>query len=382
MALPIPSNFLKYLLGISHIYWIKAEVYNKTTGALLWTWEAKVDHKNDTTLITQGQIQLEDNGQGAPSRSASILIYDELGKFLPDANSPVWFGRTCKIYYGIGASATDAPAYALIGTFHVKTARASASKQSRIVTLTCADLSYRVSKARFLTSGTIVATTKVVDQIRTFLSAIGFTTFNFVDSAAMCTGQTYNRSDDRWALCTKLAQSAGLVLYFDVHGIPTLIVQPDSKKQPVSWRYDTTDETTLPLINAQREVSDDQVYNHVLVVAESGAASAFGEAYISDPNDPLYVGPSFADDVPYFIISANGTDAASATARAQAQLAIVSKPFDKVTMNVYPNPYMEYGDIVYVNEPLSGIKGNYVIDTGTLSFDRSTAMTLTMVAQR
>jgi hypothetical protein len=381
MALATTSA-IQRLLGISHIFWIKIEIYDTSTNALMQTWEATPAHTNDTTLVIQGNVQLEDNGQGAPDRSCNVILYDEKGQFLPSPSSPIWFGRTLKVYYGISESASNDPFYTLIGTFHVKGAKASGSAQARSVSLTGADLSYVVSKARFTTSGTIAATTKVVDQIRTFLSAIGYTTFNFIASDALCAEQTYARSDDRLALCNKLASNAGLVFYFDVHGIPTIIVQPDPKTQPVAWRYDTTDETTLPVISATREVTDDQVYNHVLVVGENGDSGTFGEAYISDPNDPLYVGSSFQNDIPYFIITANGTSNADAVARATKQLNTSRKPFDKVTLNIYPNPYMEYGDIVYVNETLTGIKGNYVLDTATLSFDRSTAMTVQMVSQR
>jgi hypothetical protein len=381
MALPIPAS-AQGIIGLSHVYWIKVELYSNVTGQLIQTWSASSEHTDDSTVVIQGQVQLEDNGSGAPSRSTSIVIYDEKGAYLPDPTKPIWFGRTVKVYYGITASGQTDPDYTLIGTFHAKGVKASGSSQARTVTITGVDLSYPVSKARFLISGSIDAATKVTDQIRTLLSDIGYTRFNFTVSSTLCSAQTYSRSDDRWALCTSLATAAGLILYFDVNGIPTLTIKPDATTQPVAWKYDTTDETTLPLLSATREVTDDQVYNHILVVGESGDSGTFGEAKITDRNDPFYVGDAGENDIPYFIITSSSTSNDDAAARAQQQLAISKKPFDVVTLNIFPNPYMEYGDIVYVKELLTGIDGNYVLDTATLSFDRSTAMTVSMVSQR
>lgn len=338
------------------------------------------------TTVIDGEMTIQ--GEDFPERIGRITLADGSGQWIPTGSeSHLWYGRKCRMYRGI-ILPNNQVEYVSLGVIRVGKISISSASGSTVVTFSGGDLSSSIERARFTTVYTIAAGTNVATAIRNLLTSAGYEgPFNFTTTSATTPKRTYQKADDRWKAAQDLAQGAGLELFFDHDGIPTLreIVAVNSGRIAFyysSVKYDPVAANDIfPILKCHREVSDEAVYNHVIVSGESKEAVVRAEAKITNVNDPLHVAGEFGD-VPYFQATPATTAQGQAQAMANRTLRRVTRAVETVTVTTIPNALLRPGDVIFVEDYASQTYDRYVVKGWTIPFQRGTEMVITTEKQR
>lgn len=171
---------------------------------------------------------------------------------------------------------------------------------------------------------------------------------------------------DPWQDIMELAQAIGYETYFDPTGMFVFRPVPDPSTGDPVWEFD---ENVNPLVSeASRELSDDQTFNHVIVIGQSTstANAVSAEAQDTNPNSPTYIlGPygQVTERLTFSLITSQdqAQDAADAILRNSIGAS------DTVTLEVVPQPALEPGDIIKINCANVRVNGNYMVNSMTTS---------------
>ncbi|HEX4395437.1 MAG TPA: phage tail protein [Mycobacterium sp.] len=175
-----------------------------------------------------------------------------------------------------------------------------------------------------------------------------------------------NQGGDPWQDIIELAAAIGFEAYFDPSGVFVFRPVPDPTTGDPVWVFD---EDSNPLVSeASRELSDDQTFNHIVVIGQSTSSSnaVNAEAFDDNPNSPTYIlGPygSVSERLTFSLI----TTADQAQDAANAILKNSVGASDQVTITCVPHPALEPGDIVKINIGDVNVDGNYMINSMTTS---------------
>lgn len=249
------------------------------------------------------------------------------------------------------------------------------------LTVSAADRSSRISRARWTDPYTVPAGSSIGDALNDLLRAcwagcpIG-TTLSTIDKATGARLAYLDGADsDPWKDARALAASAGCGLYFDGDGVVQVRDMPDPASAPVCASYNAGDEAIV--LTRTRTLKLTQLYNGVIVTAEGSGVGTpkRGEAWDDDPNSPTYSdGP--VGRVPLFYSSPLLTTQSDVDSAAQTMLARVKRPIEQVSFTFVPNPAHEAFDVVeFVDE--DGMARRYMLDVVTTPLDSSGPMTAT-----
>lgn len=171
---------------------------------------------------------------------------------------------------------------------------------------------------------------------------------------------------DPWQDISELAMAIGFEAFFDPSGVFVFRPVPDPSTGDPVWEFD---ENAVRLVSeASRELSDEQTFNHIVVVGQSTSSSnpVTAEAFDNNPNSPTYIlGPY--GEVTERLTFSTVTDQDQAQDVANALLNNSLGASDTVTITVVPHPALEPGDIVKVNISDVNVDGNYMINSMTTS---------------
>lgn len=254
------------------------------------------------------------------------------------------------------------------------------------------DLSAQVSRNRWVDPWVVSAGANVrTEIIRILQDRLPNYTFDF--SAMQDTAYTlpamvleHGASSDPWKQCQDMAISAGMELYFNVVGQPTMrevgVLQtiPDA-----SYNEDDGDCT---LLDAERDLDEERGYSGVVVTAQNpDSTPALAKVWDEDPTSATYVG-SFGF-VPYFINSQFVPDLSDGSANAPQALAVATSYLQEVRgiienvgFSSIANFAHEQGDLVQIKRDRLKVNGMYVLESFTRSLEEGSAMQATTRKRR
>jgi hypothetical protein len=171
---------------------------------------------------------------------------------------------------------------------------------------------------------------------------------------------------DPWQDISELAMAIGFEAFFDPSGVFVFRPVPDPRTGDPVWVFD---EDANPLVaEASRELSDEQTFNHIIVVGQSTSSSnpVTAEAFDNNPHSPTYILGPYGEVTERLTFSTVTTqDQAKDVANALLNNSLGAA--DTVTITVVPQPALEPGDIVKVNISDVNVNGNYMINSMTTS---------------
>lgn len=251
------------------------------------------------------------------------------------------------------------------------------------ITVSAADRSRRISRARWTDPYTVPAGSNVGEAIAALLQdrwpdcPLG-ATIAAVDkiTGARITyldGSDESADSDPWKDARALAASGGYDLYFDGDGLAQVRDTPDPESDPVCWTYFDGDAGVI--LERTRTAMLTRLYNGVVVTAEGSdvAVPVRGEAWDEDPNSPTYVhGPM--GRVPMFYSSPLLTTQAEVDSAAETMLARVKRPVEQASFTLLPNPAHEAFDVVeFVS--VDGVSRRYMLDVVGIPLDSGGGLT-------
>src|SRR4051812_34916396 len=171
---------------------------------------------------------------------------------------------------------------------------------------------------------------------------------------------------DPWQDIQEVSAAVGFESFFDARGVFTFRPVPDPRYGIPVWSFDDTDAPSI--VEAKRQLSDEQTFNDIVVVGQSSSSQnpVSAEAYDDDPSSPTYIrGPygRVSQRVTFSLITKQdqAQDAANATLFNSLGAA------ETVTIVVVPMPALEPGDVISVTVPETGTQGTYYINSMTTS---------------
>lgn len=155
------------------------------------------------------------------------------------------------------------------------------------------------------------------------------------------------QGSDPWQDIQDLASAVGCECFFDPAGTFVFRPVPDPRLVSPVWTFD--DNVNPVVVQARRELSDEQTFNYVVVKGEStsSANAVYAVAFDNDPSSPTYIHGPYGSVVEYVTMpQIITTDQAQLAAN--AILANSLGASDTVTLTGVPMPALEPGDIVRV----------------------------------
>jgi hypothetical protein len=188
------------------------------------------------------------------------------------------------------------------------------------------------------------------------------------------------QGSDAWQDIRDLATSCGFEAFFDVAG--TLVFRPvtDPRTAPPVWTFD--DGATCTVVQADRELTDDQTLNYIVVKSESTSSAnpISAVAFDNDPGSPTYVFGRFGQhSITVTIPNITSVDQAQAAANAILFASIGAA--ETTTITTVPVPFLECGDCVTVSIGDIKADGRYVINQMSTPLSPGEAQTLTCFRQ-
>lgn len=180
---------------------------------------------------------------------------------------------------------------------------------------------------------------------------------------------TLDVQDDRLEIMNELIRGVGMRANFNGNGKGDLIVAPTSSlEDPPIFHF--VDGGNAKITSAKRGLSDETVFNGVIVMGESAGSDkppVRAEAWDLDPASPTYFDPLRPTDstygpVPHFVTNQLITTEAQAQDAANALLPKVVGLSEVVTFECIPHFGMEIGDPIRLERPKLGLAGTFVVE--------------------
>ena len=171
---------------------------------------------------------------------------------------------------------------------------------------------------------------------------------------------------DPWQDIQELAQAIGYEAYFDPKGVFVFRPVPDPRQGVPVWTF--SEDSNPVVVEASRELSDEQTFNHVIVIGQSSSSQnpVTAEAFDNDPSSRTYIrGPygEVTERVTFSLI----TQQDQAQDAADAILFNSLGAADTVTIMVVPMAALEPGDIIKIKCSNVKANGTYMINSMTTS---------------
>jgi hypothetical protein len=353
---PVTDTFLSSVRK-SHISKIKVEIYDTANGTILSSaspigGEVTIDNRRSTRRQCSLEF-VDSNNTLVPTNNRSSV-------FLP-------YNREVKIYRGVQYQ-DGTEELVPLGVFQITTVEISDSPAGVKINIQGSDRSLRVAKAKWTNHNFYIddATPKetAIAQILKDRFPNVKTDFPATNQVTSIIYPSLDQSSDPWKECLKIAESAGMDLYFDENGTARMrpIPDPDLGKALVEY----TDGEDSVLTQLGRNLSSDESYNHVIYTGEGTnlTIGVIGEAFDDNPSSPTYV--TSYGSVPIFKSSPNILTVAEAVEAARAELKKVIGASEKITWDQIVNPAHDVYDLVKIVRSPSGVDATLMLDAITI----------------
>jgi hypothetical protein len=171
---------------------------------------------------------------------------------------------------------------------------------------------------------------------------------------------------DPWQDIQDLATAIGYECFFDPRGVFTFRPVPDPRQGVPVWVFDENSNPTV--VEVSRELSDEQTFNHIIVVGQSSSSQnpVTAEAFDNDPSSQTYILGDYGEVTQRLTFPLVITqDQAQATANALLLNSLGAA--DTVTITCVPMPALEPGDVVKIVCSEVKANGTYMINSMTTS---------------
>lgn len=361
---PVSDRFLSSVRK-SHISKIKVEIYDTANGTILST---ASPIGGDVTIDSRRSVR----------RQCSLEFVDATGALVPTNNRSsvlLPYNREVKIYRGVQFQ-DGTEELVPLGVFQLTTVEVTDTPQGVRIAVQGSDRSLRVAKAKwtnhnfYIDEGTAKET--AIAQILKDRYPNVKTDFPATGQVTSLIYPTLDQSSDPWKEALKIAESAGMDLYFDENGTARMrpIPDPDLGKALIEY----TDGEDSVLTQLGRNLSSDESYNHVIYTGEGTnlTLGVIGEAFDNNPSSPTYV--TTYGSVPLFKSSPNILTVAEAEEAARAELKKVIGASEKITWDQIVNPAHDVYDLVKVVRSPSGVDATLMLDAITIPLAASSTM--------
>lgn len=362
---PVSDNFLSAIRK-SHVAKVKVEVYDMANGKLLKTIQPIA---GDVSIDSRRAIRRQCNLTFVDTDSTLIPTNKISSTLLP-------YNREIRIYRGI-EFADGSEELVPLGVFIITSVDITDTAQGIQISVEGSDRSLRVQRAKFTSHEFYIdeGTTKedaikqiLVDRypsVQTIFPATGQTT-------AIIYPTLERESSDPWKEALKIAESAGMDLYFDENGIARLRPIPNPDLGTALISYEDGNESVLTQL--MRSLSTDETFNGVIYTGEGTNLSigVIGEAWDENPASPTY--RYTYGEVPLFKSSPTILTVGEATTAAEAELRKVIGASEKINWNQIVNPAHDVFDLVKIVRSESGIDAILMLDAVTIPLAPSDTM--------
>lgn len=238
------------------------------------------------------------------------------------------------------------------------------------------DRSIRVARNRWTDPYPVTQGTNVVDAVTDLLED----RYADVEVVAVSSTSTVGRavlgqetSNDPWADARKIADAAGLDLFFDGEGRARL--QPVASVEGATADAVYEEGADAVLLSLSRRLDAKTTYNGVIVTGEgtSNDTPVRAEAWDEDVSSPTYRYGPFGE-VPLFYSSPLVTTVEQALETAEARLRKVTGLAEGIEWTLIADPSLEPGDVVQVVNPATRTRRVLVLDSVSIPLDIGSAM--------
>lgn len=242
----------------------------------------------------------------------------------------------------------------------------SVDRTSRLVRVSGYDYSQLVSDARWeqpyeITAGTNLAVA-VAEALQSRMPDVLWPESGLqADSTSATVPATVwgeERDNDPWSDLRSLVASAGMTLYFDRVGRPTLTAVPDPDATGPSWDFTAgTEPTYLAAVKSLHG----RPYNVVVARGEPGDGEVAVEATVED-DDPFSASYTGRYRRPYFMTSGYITTVQQAQDAARGELNRRKGLAEQVVIDCVPIPQLDVWQVVRAVDPVLKVDARYIVD--------------------
>ena len=361
---PVSDAFLS-AVRTSHVVKVKIEIYDMANNSII-----------STAQPISGTVTID--SRRSIRRQCSLEFIDTDGTLVPTNNRSsvlLPYNREIKIWKGV-VYGDGTEELVPMGVFGLTKVNVTDTAQGIKIQVEGSDRSLKVSKAKwykhdfYISDGTAKETAIrniLLDRypsVKTLFPATG--------QVCTLTYPTLDQSSDPWKESIKIAESAGMDLYFDENGVVRMRPIPDPDLGTPLITYE--DGTDSVLTQLSRDLSSDDTFNGVIYTGEGTNLSigVIGEAWDENPSSPTY--RYSYGEVPMFKSSPNVLTVAEAKDAALAELRKVVGASEKITWDQIVNPAHDVYDLVKITRTPSGIDATLMIDAISIPLDAKTAM--------
>ena len=353
---PVSLAFLSSVRK-SHISHVKVEIYNMANNEIISTaqpisGEVTIDSRRDIRRQCTLEFVDIDNTLVPTDKLASIL--------LP-------FNREVKIYRGVQFG-DGTEELVPLGVFIITSVEVTDTPQGIRISVQGSDRSLKIIRAKWTNNEFYIddATPKetAIQQILVNRFPLVQTIFPATNQVTDIIYPTLDQSSNPWKESLRIAESAGMDLYFDENGIARMRPIPDPDVGLPLITYE--DNTESVLTSLSRSLSSDESYNYVVYTGEGTNLSigVIGEAFDNNSASPTYV--NTYGEVPLFKSSPFILTVAEAQEAAEAELRKVLGASEKISWSQVVNPAHDVYDLIKITRTPSGVDATLVLDSITI----------------
>jgi hypothetical protein len=263
-----------------------------------------------------------------------------------------------------------------LGVFILTTVEVTDTPEGVKITVQGSDRSLRVIRAKFTSHDFYIADatakeTAIKNILQDRFPAVQ-TIFPVTNQVTDIIYPTIDQSSNPWKECLKIAESAGMDLYFDENGTARMrpIPDPDSGLPLVTYE----DNAESVLTSLSRSLSSDESFNHVIFTGEGTNLSigVLGEAKDLNPASPTYI--ETYGSVPLFKSSPFILTVGEANEAAIAELRKVIGALEKISWEQVVNPAHDVYDLVKITRTPSGVDATLMLDSITIPLSPQNTM--------
>lgn len=364
---PVSDAFLRAVRQ-SHISMVRVEIYDVANNQVIST-ASPID--GEVTIDNRRSIR----------RQCSLTFIDSDGTLVPKNNRSAIFlpyNRELRVYRGV-QFADGTEELVPLGVFGLTDVNITDTAQGVKIEVQGSDRSLKLQKAKFTDNSFYISDgtpkeTAITQILRNRYPQVKVI-FPATNQVTTMLYPTLDQSSDPWKESLKIAESAGMDLYFDALGTCRMRPIPDPDVDLPVQVY--TDEVDSVMTQLSRSLSSADTYNGVIYTGEGTNLSigVIGTAWDENPASPTY--RYSYGEVPLFKSSPTILTVGEATAAAQAELKKVLGSSEKIQWDQIVNPAHDVYDIVKIVRGKSGVDRNLVIDAITIPLSPSATMNAT-----
>lgn len=264
-----------------------------------------------------------------------------------------------------------------LGYFRIEDSDVSGGPGDLTISLALLNRSQRMIDAKFETAGSIAAGTAfeaVVEQLLT--EAWPDVPLNLTATGKTCPLLVWSEADDRWEACQAVAQSLGMVLYFDGDGI--CVMEPYA---PGSAVAELVEGDGGLLLEAGRSWTRQGAFNKVIATGENPDND---EVYRAEAQDDEALSPTNYDGpfgrVPRFYSSPYIVSNDQATDAANTILAKELGTTQQINFGSIVNAALEPYDVVRIKRTDLGVDQSLILENLSIPLSADGVMTGTCKA--